>query len=266
MELSVVSYNLRLDTPKDGEHGWSARREFVIGQLRRLAPDLCGIQEVLPHQLNDVAGALAGYAWVGLAREDGWRRGEFTPIFYRTERFELLQTQTFWLSETPDQPGSLSWDALLPRVVTWARLADRSSGRRFCHFNTHLEYDGQTARRQSAGILRRETARIAGVDPLILSGDFNTQEGSDTYLRLTVPRPGAPPPLADARYSSETPHEGPTASTNDWRRLAGHGSRIDYLFTCDAFRVRRHRLIDERMPSGLYPSDHLPLEVRLALE
>lgn len=260
--LVVISYNIRLDTPRDGPLAWPHRKKGVIDLLRRRRPDICGIQEALPHQLHDLVDGLR-CKWVGLAREDGWRRGEFNPILYRRERFELLQTQTFWLSRRPHLPGSRSWDAALPRIVTWARLREESGGE-LVVFNTHFEYEGESARNQSARRLPRQVSEIAGDTPSVVIGDFNALEASQAYRLLTRRAPEGGVQLFDARYRGESAGEGPSASTNDWHTLDPKESRIDYAFLTQEFEIHRHQLLEDRLPSGCFPSDHLPLEVELS--
>lgn len=261
MSLILLSYNLRLDTTRDGPHAWPCRKNAVIKLLRKLQPDICGLQEALPHQLREVVRGL-GCSWVGLARDDGWKSGEYNPILYQPQRLELVQTNTYWLSETPHIPGSLGWDAQLPRIVTWARLRERASGRELVVFNTHLEWEGEGARVESARRLPAQVAEIRRDAPAVLLGDFNTTEDAPPYRLITRPEDPALG-LLDARYLSRTPHQGPTASTNDWQVLDAPETRIDYVFVTRKLDVLSHRLVDERTLPGNFPSDHLPLEVRL---
>ncbi len=257
--IRVMTYNIRLDTLRDGANAWPHRSSEVMELItKRCRPDLLGLQEALPHQLDQVAQGMSDWDWVGVARDDGRRLGEFTPVFYRRGRFTLLESETFWLSETPEIPGSRSWDAELNRIATWARLQDRQSGQRFCFVNTHLEYSGLRARSEGARLLRRKLPEIAGGAPLLLTGDFNCREGSEPYRLLTDDGSGESF-LFDARYRAVKPHLGPTASTlSDFEALGEPGSRIDYVFVTRDVEVLTHRIVEDRFGPH-YPSDHLPV-------
>ncbi len=257
--IRVMTYNIRLDTSRDGQNAWPHRSSAVVRLIvDRCRPDLLGLQEALPHQLEEVARGTPDLDWVGVARDDGRRLGEFTPVFYRRDRFALLESETFWLSETPEVPGSRSWDAQLNRIATWARLRDRQSGCSFCLVNTHLEYNGLRARTEGARLLRSRLPQIGAGAPLLLTGDFNCREGSEPYRLLTDDTPGEPF-LFDARYRALHPHAGPTASTiTNFATLGEPESRIDYLFVTKDVQVLSHRIVEDRFGPH-YPSDHLPV-------
>ncbi len=252
--LQVLSYNIRYNTPADGENAWPLRKDKVAQLVSDLEPDLCGFQEALIGQVRDLQQRLPDFDWVGVGRNDGEEQGEFTPVFYRRERLELLAARTFWLSEAPEAPGSKSWDAALPRIVTWARFRDRRTETEFYFFNTHFDHRGVEARQQSALLLAERLPALAGAAPFLLAGDFNFDERSRPYRLLTA----AESPFRDARYASRTPHRGPTASFNDWRALRPEESRIDYLFVSKEVQVHAHRILDTRF-DGRFPSDHLPV-------
>ncbi|MCC5940323.1 MAG: hypothetical protein JJU37_02190 [Balneolaceae bacterium] len=129
--MRVLSFNIRFDNPNDGPDAWPHRKEFVTALIRFHKIDLVGTQEGLVHQLEEMEEMMPGFAWVGVGRDDGGREGEFSAIFYDTERFELIEEDTFWLSGNPDEPGSIGWDAAITRVATWARFIDLENNRRF---------------------------------------------------------------------------------------------------------------------------------------
>lgn len=252
--ITVMSYNIRLDTSADGINAWPYRKDAVAQMIGpKYDGDIIGLQEVLKRQLDDIQARLPDYAWVGVGRDDGRDRGEYSPIFYRTDRFRLLATNTFWLSETPELPGSRSWDAAITRVVTWARFEDLSSGGQLMFFNTHFDHRGEQARVESSQLLLNRLVGIAGGTPFILTGDLNVQESEQAYKVLADSNL-----LDDARYVSETGHQGPTASFNDWETLRPAESRIDYIFVGSGIRVLNHRILDDRY-DGRFPSDHLPV-------
>ncbi len=157
--VRVVSYNIRYNNPGDGEHAWPLRADRVANLLRFYNPDLFGLQEALQGQIDDLVARLPQYAWFGVGRDDGRSAGEGTPIFYRRDRFTLLDQGTFWLSETPEVPGSKSWDAAITRIATWGRFVDRTTGTRFLYLNTHFDHIGQTARERSAATHRGPARR-----------------------------------------------------------------------------------------------------------
>ncbi len=140
VEFTAMSFNIRYDNPDDGASAWSHRIERVADEMRQV--DLIGVQEALRHQVEQLAEQLSEYTWVGVGRNDGKEDGEFVPVFFRTAMFELLGATTFWLSETPEKPGSRGWDAALLRVVTSAHLKVRGTEFVFHVMNTHFDHRG----------------------------------------------------------------------------------------------------------------------------
>jgi endonuclease/exonuclease/phosphatase family metal-dependent hydrolase len=252
--IRVMSYNIRFDNPEDGINAWPNRSASVAHLIRSVYdPDLIGMQEALHHQIDELDERLSAYSWVGVGRTDGNLGGEFSPIFYKRDKFELLQTNTFWLSETPEIPGSKSWDAAITRIVSWAKFRDKESEKEFYLFNTHFDHIGVESRKESARLILYAMGDIAGNAPVVLTGDLNVTEESEVYdLFQSEDR------IYDARYISESVHSGPTASFNNWRELTEPGSRIDYIFVSDGTRVLCHRLADDRYEDR-FPSDHLPV-------
>jgi endonuclease/exonuclease/phosphatase family metal-dependent hydrolase len=258
--LNVMSYNIRLDTAADGINAWPYRVESVAEVAgAKYNTHIVGMQEVLHHQLLQLQERMPDYAWVGTGRDDGLARGEFSPIFYQRERLQLLATNTFWLSETPDIPGSRSWDAAITRIVTWARFRDLVTEQQFLVFNTHFDHRGELARIQSAHLIVNAMTAIAGDEPAILLGDLNVPESSEAYAVLN-----ASALVQDARYRSESGHSGATASFNNWLELREDESRIDYVFVSEHFRVLSHLILEDKY-DGRYPSDHLPVLAEIVL-
>jgi endonuclease/exonuclease/phosphatase family metal-dependent hydrolase len=258
--FTVLSYNIRMDTPRDGINAWPHRKDHVADMIGpKHGADIAGLQEVLRHQLDDLATRLPAYAWVGAGRDDGRDGGEFSPIFYRRDRFAVLDHGTFWLSATPDVPGSKSWDTAITRIVTWARFRDRRDGREFQFFNTHFDHRGVQARLESARLLAARIEAMPAGLPVIVTGDFNVREDSEPYAVMT-----AVPGLRDSRYISATGHQGLTASTNNWETANAPETRIDYIFVRAGIRVRSHRILDDRY-DGRFPSDHMPVIAEVVL-
>jgi len=254
--LRVMTFNIRYDNPGDGEDGWANRKAKVASMIRLHGADVVGLQEAQPNQIADLQAALPLLAWFGTGRS-AERDGEHCAVFYRRDRLEVLAESTFWLSETPDAAGSRGWDAALPRIVTWGRLRDRRSGSVFHLFNTHLDHVGEGARRESARLLLRKVAEIAGPDgPVVVTGDFNTTPDSEPYRILTsgdAPR-GA---LVDAMRASSCPHHGPTSSWNGFKAIEP-GRRIDFVLVRPPVAVLQHAILSDTF-DGRFPSDHLPV-------
>lgn len=257
--VRVMSYNVRYGTAPDGAHAWPRRREAVVGVIRDDDPDLLGLQEVLAFQLEELSAALPGYEAVAAGRDDGQQAGEMTPVLFRTARFERLASGHFWLSEAPDSPGSVGWDAALPRIATWARLRDRtaSAERDVLVLNTHFDHRGSEARRHAARLVRERLHELGRGCRTVLCGDFNAAEGSAPHrelfsrtdhpltlvdtLRAVVPRPGA----AEATFNGFDP-------------AATAGARIDWI-GCSADWDVRLAGIDRTTRDGRPPSDHWPV-------
>lgn len=261
-ELSVISYNVRVDTTQDGAYGWAARREAVTALLRERGAALIGLQEALAHQRDDLVHGLEGYEAVGVGRDDGATTGEFNPILYQTGRLRLCRQETFWLSETPDVPGSMSWGAGYPRIVTWSEFEAAGGGRRLFLFNTHLDHQSERAREEGARLLRARMAAIAGSRPAVVTGDFNCESGSRPLQILVAP--GADGlALQDAQNVAGEGHAGPAGTlTSNFREPLG--PKIDFILVTAGVEVLRHAVLDEKA-GDRFPSDHLPVlaEIRL---
>ena len=183
--IKLISYNLRTSHGKDGDNVWMKRRHATPEMIRREAPDVFGVQEGLIDQLHYIDTECPQYARVGVGRDDGAEKGEFMAVYYLRDRFELLDSGTFWLSETPDKV-SRGWDGACNRTVTWVELKDRKSGKEFFYFNTHLDHKGKAAREEGVKLLIEKIHEIAGKKtPAILGGDFNTPVDSPIFKPLT---------------------------------------------------------------------------------
>src|SRR5690606_30892427 len=182
--LEVMTYNIRYDNPGDAPNHWDNRKEFLISQLRYHAPDVLGTQEGLVHQLRDIDRGLANYAYFGVGRDHGDEKGEFTAIFYNTDKLELISESTFWLSPTPDIP-SKGWDAALPRICTYGIFERRVDGSRFMVFNTHFDHVGTKAREESSKLILEKMKELnSGGLPTVLCGDLNLESEDRKSTRL----------------------------------------------------------------------------------
>lgn len=265
--FQVMTFNIRYPNPADGYNYWPNRKELAASMIRYHEADIVGVQEAFRGQLDDLMQLLPGYEWFGVCRTDGSIQpdpeGEFSAILFRTDRFERLDGNTFWLSENPETVGKAGWDAALPRIVTWAKLRDKRSGRTFFHFNTHFDHIGKIARSESARLIRERIESIAGDAPVVLTGDFNAIPTDTPYLEITnKERKGY---LQDALYLSEEPHHGPVSTwTNAFLFPGAPDRRIDYIFIKNQVKVLKHGILSDSW-SGRFPSDHLPVMARISL-
>jgi endonuclease/exonuclease/phosphatase family metal-dependent hydrolase len=253
----VMTFNIRYDNPGDGENAWPHRKDEVARLIERHA-DIAGLQEALPGQIEDLEKSLPQFDWYGVGRDDGDRQGEFCPVFYRRDRFELLERKSWWLSETPDVPGSKSWDAAITRLVTQVRLRDRQRGGEINILNTHFDHIGAAAREASARLIRQGVAGLDADTPLVVMGDLNCTPDQTPYQILTRADVGDDSaPLADTLTLSRQEPEGPDSTWNAFRAVEP-GRRIDFILVGPGVEVAGHRTLTDRI-NGRFPSDHLPV-------
>jgi endonuclease/exonuclease/phosphatase family metal-dependent hydrolase len=253
--LKVMTFNIRYDNPDDGQYSWNERKEMVFTVILMNRPDIIGFQEVLKGQLDDLKKNISGYIAFGAGRDDGREAGEYAAVFFDSSRFVLLQGSDFWLSETPDVPGTRSWGAACNRIVTWVRLSDRESQRNFFVFNTHFDHVSSLAREQSARLLLERIHGICGNEPVFVTGDFNdTREGKPYHLMVSGNE------LLNAGDVSRSPGEGPDYTFIGFPFNPSPGNTIDFIFLKNdtTIRVTRHRVITYNRENR-YPSDHLPV-------
>jgi len=272
--LDLVSFNIRyLNNGDKGPDHWRVRKDLTLEAMRHFKADLIGVQEVLKPQLDFLAAGLPEYAMAGVGRDDGKDRGEFAGIFYRKDRFKLAETGTFWLSDTPEVPGSRTWGNEVVRICTWARLIDRSSGRGFSVFNTHFDHAVQPARERSARLIaERLVARAHPEEPFVLMGDFNVHEDNPVtrYLKgenveLGGGKATTPLPLADT-FRLLHPDDPNALTLHQWSGRR-EGSKIDSIFIDPSSGTEvKEAWIDDFSKDGRYPSDHFPVRARVVLK
>jgi len=259
--LVVMTYNIRLNTPDDGVNAWPERKDKVIALMRNQKADIFGLQEVLVDQLRDIEKAFPEYGRIGVGRDDGKEAGEFSPVFFHKERFQLLNSGTFWLSPKPSTPGSRGWDAACNRVVSWGLFKDIKTGKSFGFFNTHFDHEGRMARRNSAFLLMNAVDSIAGKLPSVITGDFNsTPETEPMYIMTGRARPWL---LFDDTRKFCPGRTGPSYTYTGFEVGAIPGQLIDYILVKHIKTVLSHTVIDEN-DGKYYPSDHLPVVARIA--
>lgn len=253
--LTFLTYNIRYDNPGDSADAWPYRRDFLAGQLLFHKPDVFGIQEGLHRQVEYLQEQLPMYAHVGVGRDDGRQAGEYSALFYRTDRFRALESGTFWLSETPDRV-SKGWDAALPRICTWALLEDTAAGSRIYVFNTHFDHIGKAARKASAALILQKMAEInTARHPAVLLGDLNSEPWDEPIAVLQAA-------LNEARDATREPPFGPEGTFNGFQFHEPVTRRIDYVFTSPGMHVLQYAVLSDSRNCH-YPSDHLPVLVRV---
>jgi endonuclease/exonuclease/phosphatase family metal-dependent hydrolase len=260
--LRVMTYNIRFDNPADGVHAWPNRKELVASVIRFHKADIIGVQEALEHQIQDLMELLPGYDWVGVGRNED-EGGEFSAILYRSSVVTVKAAQTFWLSESPDEPGSQSWDSSLPRIATWAHFVTSSEERELFVLNTHFDHRGEQARLESAHLIKEQTSRLANGLPVIVMGDLNaTSEQPPLALLSDTPLPDGRS-LHDGFVHSLQPHHGPASTWTGFTKIEAD-RRIDYIFASEDLPIHYHAILTDKLEDR-YPSDHLPVLVEVGL-
>lgn len=283
--IRVLSYNVRYANRGDHHDAWHDRRDAVARLVRFHRPDVAAFQEPLPDQRRDLRERLPSYEFVGRGRGTGGE-GEGCPIAVRAGRWEIVDSDTFWLSETPDRQ-SVGWDAAHPRIATWARVRAVDGDAALLVVNTHFDHVSAAARRESARLLRERVPELAGEvagagepggsPPVVLVGDLNCTPGSDPHRILLGDDPEADAgasgtgenavddriALRDAAAVTDLRH-GPETSLTDFARLID-GRRIDHALVSPGVDVAAFATLADRDDRGRYPSDHLPILTRLSL-
>ena len=259
--LTVMSFNIRYGTANDGDNHWNLRREFLFDVMRAADADLAGLQEALDAQLGELLQALPQYGLVGVGRDDGRARGEYSAILYRRDRFRVSDAGTFWFSDTPEVVASRSWGNRITRICTWARFVDRD-GQAFWHYNVHLDHESQPSRERSTALLaERIAARRAPAEPVIVTGDFNVGETNPALTRLTAPQAGAPALFVDA-FRVRHPDEPRAGTFNGFKFGQTGGDKIDYVLVLPGTDVLDAAII-RTSRNDRYPSDHFPVTARI---
>ena len=255
--LEVMTLNIRLDVASDGPNAWDERKADMAFFVSSRHPDFFCLQEGLIQQLGYLDGQLASYRRIGVGRDDGAEKGEFSAIYFDTSRFVLLRSTTFWLSDTPDTV-SVGWDAALPRVCTYGLFRDRASGKLVHLFNTHFDHVGTVAREKSAILILDRIAEWTTDDErVILTGDLNSAP-MDRPVAILRDR------LIDGADIAPYGLVGPLGTWNGFDPTATPDHRIDYIFVRN-LEVVTYRHLDDRRKNGLWISDHLPVRATVKM-
>jgi endonuclease/exonuclease/phosphatase family metal-dependent hydrolase len=263
--LRIGTYNLRYANHGDSVNGngWGQRLPVIAGLIRFHDLDIFGTQEGLYLQLEGLRDSLPGYAYTGVGRDDGQQAGEHSAIFYKTDKFSLLEKGDFWLSTITDRPNK-GWDAVLPRICSWGKFKDKTTGFVFYLYNLHMDHVGVKARAESARLILEKIRQLPANIPVVLTGDFNVDQTSESYALINtsgVLRDSYE--LSPIRYALN-------GTFNAFKTGGKTDSRIDHIFVSQAFTVRRYGILTDTYRSkgeGGYeartPSDHFPVMVEV---
>jgi endonuclease/exonuclease/phosphatase family metal-dependent hydrolase len=251
--MRLMTFNLRFATPIDGPNEWEFRKELVVQVILNHLPDLLGTQEGTVPQLGYLEEHLTGYLPLTAHRRVD-PTCQYPTIFYRGDRFQVEESNEFWLSETPQAHRSVSWGSAFPRMVTYGRFRENGRAVNFYFINTHLDHVSEAARREGARMIREFFFPLHR--PLILVGDFNEPPGETVYREFI--HGGSP--LKDTWRQVYAPEE--EATSQHGFDGQARGSRIDWILASPPFVVRRAALVTDHQ-EGRYPSDHFPYEAEV---
>ncbi|MEO8414299.1 MAG: endonuclease/exonuclease/phosphatase family protein [Ginsengibacter sp.] len=259
--INVATYNMRNDNNSDDSthgNGWKQRAPVIASLVRFHDFDIFGTQEVMFHQVQDISKELPEYSYYGIGRDDGKHAGEHSEIFFKKDRFALLDHGDFWLSQTPDLP-SLGWDATCcNRICSWVLLQDKKSKKKLYVFNTHYDYQKDLARTESSKLILQKITGIAGKNPVILMGDLNG--GNDTEWYKSIANSGF---LKDTYKAAQHPYAN-NGSFNGFGKTVSSNEIIDHIFISKQFTVQKWGILTDTY-HGKYPSDHFPVVAELKM-
>ncbi|GHU78651.1 endonuclease [Bacteroidia bacterium] len=263
VELNIMSFNIRYDNPEDSLNSWQYRKDIAAQTIKDYHADIVGTQEVLVNQLNDLKDRLPEYNAIGVGRQDGIDQGEYSALLYKKDRFTVLESGTFWLSETPEVAGSKGWDGACERIATWAILEDSNSKKQVFAINTHLDHIGKVARQEGVSLLLERTQSLSKGLPVIVTGDFNSRPESDVIKHVTD--------TSNLGYLVNAKDVALEKSGTDWT-FHGFGevplerrSFIDYIFVSPNIKVLKHTVIPEEL-NGKFISDHSVITATIQIE
>lgn len=240
-DLVVGSYNIRNSNDGDAKrgNGWERRCPVICDQVEWVGFDVFGLQEVKHNQLEDMLADLPDYTYEGVGRDDGKQKGEYSPIFYKKERFKLLEGGTFWISETPEKVGVKGWDAALPRICSYVHLQDKVTKKRFWFFNLHMDHIGVEARREGAKLIAKKITEMCGKEPAFVTGDFNVDQHNEAYR--TIINTGV---LEDS-YELAEKKFATTGTFNSFDSNLFTESRIDHIFVTEHVTVNNYAVLTD---------------------
>lgn len=251
--VRVMSFNIRCTNV--GKDSWEDRIGIVTETINKSNADSVGVQEATTEWMETLDKELTKYTWVGVGRDDGKNQGEFSSIFYLKEKYNLIDSGTFWLSETPETP-SLGWDAGCNRVCTWAVLENKETKEQYVHINSHFDHVGNKAREESVKLILAH-ADIYKDLPVVFTADMNVVEGSENYVQMTS---GC---LKDTKYLTDDSMN--YLTYHDTKPLSHRGDVIDYVMVNDKFNVLSYKVVTAGIDNR-YVSDHFPVYADLEIK
>ncbi|EKD31397.1 MAG: hypothetical protein ACD_77C00339G0004 [uncultured bacterium] len=267
--INTATYNIRYENKSDSlnGNGWGQRLPVIVKLIQFHDFDIFGAQEVFYGQLNGMLTLMPEYGFIGVGRTDGEKSGECSPVFYKKDKFKLMQSGNFWLSETDSKPG-VGWDAALPRICTWGKFQIKENGVYFWYFNLHMDHIGVKARLESSRLVIEKIKTLAGSEPVILTGDFNSDQKSEGYKLIS-----STGILQDSYETAEVRYAA-NGTFNNFNPQQKTDIRIDHIFVSKGFRVMRYGILTDtywtETVKGSFvtrmPSDHFPVKVVVTLE
>lgn len=262
VNIRIMTFNIRNGAAGDGPDSWENRKKLVFNLIRRSDCDFISLQEVLNFQAEEIAEALPEYGMIIRTREISPYEGESCPILYDTTKWKMIDHRTFWLSETPEVPGSRSWESSSPRIFTMAVFLNKNQGYGIYYYNTHFDHLSEKAREHSTDVLIRNIINNTSHEYILITGDLNAKETEPPVtglLRNHILN------LQDAYRVVHGSPEAEDATFYGWGpRTPGKGSRIDYIFASRNFRIINAE-VSGYQSKGRYPSDHCPVVVEMEL-
>lgn len=253
-----MTYNIKYENVNDTVNNWNFRKEAMVQLIQHYGPSFLGMQEVLHNQLEYLDSNLPDYAYIGVGRDDGKQKGEYSPILYNTKAFKVVHTNTFWLSPTPEKV-SKGWDAALERICTYGLFMELKTGKQLYVFNTHFDHVGIEARKQSVNLILQQIKEVNTENlPVVVTGDFNLEPDSEPIQLIQQG-------MTDAQHATQQPFYGPTGTFNGFDPDMVLDRRIDYIFV-ENLQVKSYLHIDDRMENNKHISDHLPVLAELGME
>ncbi|MFH6933591.1 endonuclease/exonuclease/phosphatase family protein [Flavobacterium sp. FlaQc-30] len=254
--LKIMTYNIRLNVASDGENAWPNRKDYFMSQVQFYSPDIFGVQEATPSQVIDIASGMPKYSKFGIGREEGGT-GEACTIYYKKDRFKLQESNTFWLSETPNVV-SRGWDAACNRVCTYGLFTDLKTKKTFYVFNLHLDHMGEVARVKGVQVVLEKIKAINTKKyPVFLMGDFNSEPNTPQIAEIKKV-------MDDTRDVSKEKPFGPSGTFNNFKHNEPVTLLIDYIFISknSGLTVQKHAVLSDSKDLK-YPSDHLPVLIEI---
>lgn len=262
VDMNIMTYNIRYDNSADSLNNWQYRKDAAAKVIKENDIDVLGTQEVLHNQLIDLKNLLPEYSEIGVGREDGKEKGEYSALFYKKDRFDEIRSGYFWLSETPEIAGSKGWDGACERIATWAVLKDKKTSKEFFVMNTHLDHVGKIARQEGVNLLLAKANELSNGLPIILTGDFNASPNSDVIKHIT--NNSIPEHLINSKDIARN-ISGTDWTFHDFGKLPMEKREIiDYIFVNTPITVNQYKVLNEKLDS-VFLSDHKPVVAQIQI-